>query len=381
LQRGRVEGRSTFRRQRPADECQAANQFGVNVNKKREAKGIIPREWKAVSRDTLLLMSEFKEPLIIFAIAIFAFGVMYYKLAHLYQVPVDSYAESFYLMLTLTFLQPSGEFPDQPLLQSFYFIMPLIGLATLALGLTEFGILLFNRRTRTKEWEMAVASTFKKHTVLIGLGHLGYRVVQKLHEMEESVVVLEVNPNVDTLASVRKMGIPVIEDDATRPSVLEAAKISQAKTIVLCTQNDALNLQIALKARSINKTINVVIRIFDEEFAKSLHDQFGFTALSATGMAAPVFAASVAGADFTNPISIEGHQLSLARITISSSSEINGKTVGFIEDNYHLNIVLLRHDHQNEMHPTDSRLLSGGDMIAALGESEQLSHLFHDNES
>jgi voltage-gated potassium channel len=351
------------------------------VNKKREAKGIIPREWKAVSRDTLLLMSEFKEPLIIFAIAIFAFGVMYYKLAHLYQVPVDSYAESFYLMLTLTFLQPSGEFPDQPLLQSFYFIMPLIGLATLALGLTEFGILLFNRRTRTKEWEMAVASTFKKHTVLIGLGHLGYRVVQKLHEMEESVVVLEVNPNVDTLASVRKMGIPVIEDDATRPSVLEAAKISQAKTIVLCTQNDALNLQIALKARSINKTINVVIRIFDEEFAKSLHDQFGFTALSATGMAAPVFAASVAGADFTNPISIEGHQLSLARITISSSSEINGKTVGFIEDNYHLNIVLLRHDHQNEMHPTDSRLLSGGDMIAALGESEQLSHLFHDNES
>jgi hypothetical protein len=56
---------------------------------------------------------------------------MYYKLAHFYQVPIDSYAESFYLMLTLIFIQSSGEFPDQPLLQSFYFIMPLIGLATL----------------------------------------------------------------------------------------------------------------------------------------------------------------------------------------------------------------------------------------------------------
>jgi voltage-gated potassium channel len=352
----------------------------VNVTKNRDSKGIIPREWKAVFRDTLLLMREFKEPIIIFGIAIFAFGVMYYKLAIYYQVPVDSYAESFYLMLTLTFLQPAGEFPNQALLQSFYFIMPLIGLVTLSLGLTEFGILLFNRRARTKEWEMAVTSTYNNHTVLIGLGHLGYRVVQTLHEMEENVVVLEVNPNVDTLTAVRKMGIPVIEDDATRPSVLDAAKIAQAKTIVLCTQNDALNLQIALKARSLNKNINVVIRIFDEEFAKSLHDQFGFTALSATGMAAPVFAAAVAGADFTNPISIEGHQLSLARITISSTSEINGKTVGFIEDNYHLNIVLLRHDHQNEMHPTDSRLLRGGDMIAALGEPEQLSHLLHDNE-
>lgn len=352
----------------------------MSVSKNRESKSIIPRGWKAVFRDTLLLLREFKEPLIIFVIAIFAFGVMYYKLSIFYQVPVDSYAESFYLMLTLTFLQSSGEFPDQPLLQSFYFIMPLIGLATLALGLTEFGILLFNRRARTKEWEMAVASTYNKHTVLVGLGHLGYRVVQKLHEMEENVVIVEMNPNVDTLTAVRKMGVPVIEDDATRPSVLDAAKIAQAKTIVLCTQNDAMNLQVALKARSINKTINVVIRIFDEEFAKSLHDQFGFIALSATGMAAPVFAAAVAGAEFSNPISVEGHQLSLARITISANSDFLGKTVGFIEDNYHLNVVLLRHDHHNEMHPTDSSLLSGGDMIAALGEPEQLSHLLHDNE-
>ena len=89
-----------------------------------------------------------------------------------------------------------------------------------------------------------------------------------------------------------------------------------------------MNLQIALKARSINKSINVVIRIFDEDFAKSLHDQFGFTALSATGMAAPVFAAAVAGADFTNPISVEGHQLSLARITISPKSGLCRKNRG-----------------------------------------------------
>jgi voltage-gated potassium channel len=352
----------------------------VIVNKKRKTRGILPREWKATLRDTLLLLNEFKESLIIFTVAIIVFGVAYFKLADFYGVTLETYAESFYLMLTLTFLQPSGEFPNQPILQSFYFLMPLIGLATLSLGLTEFGILLFNRHARTKEWEMAVASTYSNHTVLVGLGHLGYRVVQKLQEMEENVIVVEVDPNVDTLIAVRKAGIPVIEDDATRPSVLEAAGIVRAKTIILCSQNDSMNLQIALKARSLNKSINVVIRIFDEEFAKSLQDQFGFNALSATGMAAPVFAAAVAGADFTNPISIEGHQLSLARITISPESGLSGKTVGFIEDNYHLNIVLLRHDHQNEMHPTDSRILNGGDMIAALGEAEKLGHLLHDND-
>jgi voltage-gated potassium channel len=345
----------------------------------QKQKSWFPREWKATYRDTVLLLGEFKEPLAIFLLAIVVCGVVYFKLASFYHQPIETYAEAFYLMLTLAFLQSSGDFPNQPLLQVFYFFMPLVGMATLALGLTEFGILLFNRRARNKEWEMAVASTYNNHTILVGLGHLGYRVVQKIHEMEENVVVIEVDPNVDTLEAVRRFGIPVIEDDATRPSVLEAAGISRARTIVLCSQNDAMNLKIALKARSIKPDIHVVIRIFDEDFAKSLQEQFGFAALSATGMAAPVFAAAIAGADITNPISVEGQQLSLARLTITHGSLLAEKSVGYVEDNYHLSIVLLRHDHESEMHPTDSRMIRELDMIAVLGGPEQLSRLLHDN--
>jgi hypothetical protein len=119
----------------------------VIVNRKRSSTSIIPREWKATFRDTLLLLNEFKEPLLIFIGAILIFGATYYRLAILFNEPVETYAEAIYLMLTLAFLQPNGDFPNQPLLQIFYFIMPLVGLVTLALGLTEFGILLFNRRS------------------------------------------------------------------------------------------------------------------------------------------------------------------------------------------------------------------------------------------
>ena len=141
-----------------------------------------------------------------------------------------------------------------------------------------------------------------------------------------------------------------------------------------------MNLQIALKARTLNPKIEVVIRIFDEDCAQALRAQFGFTALSATEMAAPVFAAAAAGADVTNPISIEGQQLSLARMIISPSSILADKTVGYVEDNYHLNIILLRHEHQSEMHPTDTRPLNAGDTLAVLGGPEQLSHLMQDNQ-
>jgi voltage-gated potassium channel len=181
------------------------------------------------------------------------------------------------------------------------------------------------------------------------------------------------------ISAVQRMRIPVIQDDAARPGTLEAAGIARAKTIILATQNDSLNLQIAVKAHSYNKDIQVVIRIFDEDFAQSLRQQFGFNALSATGMAAPVFAAAAAGADVTNPISVEGQQLSLARLEINGGSALAGKTVGYVEDNYHLNIVLVRHDHNSEMHPTDSTPLQAGDTLAVLGGPDSLNSLLHDN--
>ena len=141
---------------------------------------------------------------------------------------------------------------------------------------------------------MAVASVMNQHIVLVGLGHLGYRVAQKLHEMGENVAVLEINLGTHTTAAARDMGIHVIQSDARQPGALESANIKDARTIILASQNDAMNLQIALKARTLNPKIQVVIRIFAEDFAHALQDHFGFIALSATEMAAPVFAAAAA---------------------------------------------------------------------------------------
>ena len=340
----------------------------------------VVRQWKATWRDTIILLNEFRAPLILFTVAVLGGGLAYAAIADLVGEPVQSLSEAIYIVLTAAFLQPVGDFPNYFGLQIFHFLMPVVGVVILAQGLADFGGLLFNRRARSKEWEMAVASTMNKHIVLVGLGHLGYRVAQRLYQMGESIVVVEIKLGTHTTNAAREMGIPVIQADARHAGALEGANIKDAKTIILASQEDAMNLQIALKARTLNPKIQVVIRIFDEDFAHALQEQFGFTALSATEMAAPVFAAAAAGADVTNPISIEGQQLSLARMTIPASSSLANKTVGYVEDNYHLNIILLRHDHQSEMHPTDTRPLHTGDTLAVLGGPEQLSRLMQDNQ-
>ena len=348
---------------------------------KSDTRGHRWQHLRASVRDTAILLGEFRSALLWFSIAILGGGALFYFLSNIFNEPVGSLAEAIYIVLTITFLQPPNrEFPHNIALQSFHFIMPLIGVIMLAQGLADFGSLIFNRRARNKEWEMAVASTLNKHVILVGLGHLGYRVALKLHEIGEQISVIEFNANADTLSAVRELGIPVIHDDATRPAALESANIKDARTIILASQNDAMNLQIALKARSMNPNIKVIIRIFDEDFAHALQEQFKFIALSATEMAAPVFAAAATGTDVTNPISIDGQLLSLARITTSENAVFANKTVGYVEDNYHLSIVLIRHDHQSEMHPTDNSPIRAGDTLAILGGPDELRRLMHDNE-
>lgn len=338
------------------------------------------RKIRASWRDTLLLLREFAWPLFLFILAMVGGGLLYFSLANYARQPVATHTEAIYLMLSLTFLQPLGDFPTQWYLQTFYFLMPVIGISILAQGLTDFGVLFFNRHARSKEWEMAVASTFNNHIVLIGLGHLGFRVMKNLHELNQDVVVIELNPNADLVAAAKSLGVSVIQEDGKRPEALENARIRKARTIVLCTQNDSMNLQIAFKARRLNPDIRVVARIFDDDFAWTLREEFGFETMSATGIAGPSFAASAAGVDITRPIMVEGETFSLARLEIAPHSNLIGLSVAKIEQKYDVSVVLLRHNHESDFHPAGDVCLSANDFLGVLAGPAQVSQLVGDNQ-
>ena len=334
---------------------------------------------RASWRDTLILLREFRLPLLWFSLAIAGSGILYYVLAAPTADHVGSIAQAIYITLTLTFLQASIDFPSVWYLQAFFFIMPVIGIGILAQGLTEFGVMLFNRRARGKEWEMAVASTYSNHVVLIGLGHLGYRVVKNLNELDQEVVAVEKSPNQELLKHVQQMGVAVIHDDGTRDSVLEAAGVRKARAIILCTQDDGLNLRMALKARKMNPAIEVVIRIFDDDFASSLQNQFGFHAMSATGMAAPLFAAIAAHVDITPPVNIEGKPHLLAQIMINDGSHLSGITVHALEETHRVSVVLLCTHGQRLYHPPAETKIETGQTVAIFGEPEHIYTILHEN--
>jgi Trk K+ transport system NAD-binding subunit len=322
-----------------------------------------------------LLLRQFAWPLLIFALVIIGGGLLYYALALHAGEPVDTPAEAVYLTLGMALLQSSGDFPHVWYLQLFYFAMPVIGLGILAAGLADFGTLFFNRRARRKEWEMAVASTFNRHLVLIGLGHLGYRVMQTLVDTGQEVVVIEQAPKLNLADHARRLGVPVIQDDGRRLEALEGAGTARARGILLCTQNDVLNLQIAFMAQRLNPDIEVVVRIFDDQFAADVARKFGFRALSATGLAAPAFASAASGVDVTRPITVDGRPFSLASLTVRPGSRLAGLSVGQIEAEMDVSVVLLRRNSASDPHPAAGQVIAAHDVIAVLGEPDHIARL------
>lgn len=339
------------------------------------------RRFRASWRDTWILLGEFWKPLLIFVFLMIGSAVLYRVLARAAGQEIHSLQEVIYWMLGLAFLQPMIPFPELWYLQLFFYIMPVVGIGILAQGLTDFGILLFNRRARSKEWEMAVASTFHNHIVLVGIGHLGFRVALKLRDLNQEIVVIEKHADPDLLQAVRRLDIPVIEDDGARDSILAAAGVARARVIMLCTQDDNLNLRMALKARNLNPTIEVVIRIFEDDFAASLQTQFGFQAMSATGMAAPLFAAAAAQLDITPPVVIEGQPHILANLQLTETSSLNGKRILDIEEMYRISVVLLCKDGQRLFHPPAEERVQPGQTIAIFGEPGPITRLLHENKS
>jgi Trk K+ transport system NAD-binding subunit len=337
------------------------------------------RNVRAAWRDTLILLREFRLPLGVFLLLIAVAGTIYFRLSQASPEPLSSLAEGIYLVLSLSFFQPMYDFPRVWYLQVFFFLMPIVGISTLALGLADFATLFFNRRSRGKEWQMAVASTLSNHVVLVGLGHLGYRVVTHLKQLDQDVVVVEVSPKADLRHAVDRLDVPLIEDDATREVVLRSAGIERARTIMLCTQNDSLNLEVALKARGLNPQIDVVVRIFDDDFAASLQKQFGFRALSATGMAAPIFAASAADVEMTPPVSIAGKPHVMVRLELKKTSPLAQMTVIEVEECYRLSVILLEREGTALYHPPGPTRLAPKDLLAVFGAAEEVQKLVHDS--
>jgi len=327
-------------------------------------------------RDVRVLLRQFYIPLGLFVSSILLGGLLFDLLYTHTEVQGLTYAESVYAIFSMIFFGDSVPFPREWYLQIFFFVMPIVGLGLIAQGIINFGVMIFNKSAREGEWQVAIASTYRDHIVVAGIGRLGLRIVQQLLDFGEDVVGIEINPESEFVQRVMDLKVPVIFGDATRPEALKQAGVQQASSIVTCTEDDLTNLEIALVAREVQEDIHVVLRMFDHDMAQKIARGFKIpTAFSTSALAAPAFARAATRSDITHAFYVGDQLLNVSEITVNRDSSLVGRQVCDLEGGLDFTVILHSREGKVDLHPDPQIRLQAGDRICVFASLDVLNRL------
>jgi Trk K+ transport system NAD-binding subunit len=277
----------------------------------------------------------------------------------------------------LVFGEIPEEFPRHPLLRLAFFVIPVLGLTVIIEGIIDFALMLRDRRRYERSWCTMLASSYRRHIVLVGFGRLGYRTFLLLRAMGEDVVVIERDPQGEFMEELRQEGSPVIVGDARREAMLDAANVAQARSIVLATDDDMVNLEAALDARRINPRIRVVLRVFDPNIADKMSEGFGIeSVMSQSALSAPAFATAALEPAIIHSMVIGDHLVVMQRWLVRRGDPIAGRTVGQVLSD--LGVGVLEHrpaGGPGSVLPAPDQVLAAGDGLILQGPLEAVSRL------
>ena len=216
------------------------------------------------------------------------------------------------------------------------------------------------------------------HVIVIGLGTVGTRVIQRLVAAGRDVVAVDKDESNRRLGPVRALGVPVIIADATLPQTLEAASLPNAAAVAVVTSDDLANLETGLAVRDQLgerwKSVPVVLRMFDSPFARSVRHNFGFSAVRSTAaLAAPWFVGAALGLDVLSTFYADDQPLLVARLTVTPGGGLNGLAMSDVSARTRVLAIRRAADDQLLEHPPRrGTRFRAGDRAYLIGPYEEL---------
>jgi Trk K+ transport system NAD-binding subunit len=279
------------------------------------------------------------------------------------------------------FFESYLEFPREWFLQPLFFLVPIVGLGAVADSLVRLGFLIFSRKQRLPEWQRMVASLYRNHFVVVGVGKVGYEVVRDLLALREPVVVVE-RPQADSMLihELEELNVPVIRGDGRSRKVLEEAGVPRARAVVLATSDDLANLDAGLTARDLNETARIVLRLFDESLAAKVRSAFAIPAISTSRVSAPAFVAAATGRRLYQEFQLGGRTLHLVDLKVNPLGRLVGRTVGDLQAGHVANVVMHSGEGAVNVNPGDDIRLQPGDEILVVAPLARLLELETQND-
>ncbi len=216
----------------------------------------------------------------------------------------------------------------------------------------------------------------KEHLVIVGLGKVGQRVANYLKQVKQPQVGITFNPDFDrTILS----DIPLIIGNLKES--FSQANISTAKSIIITTENEMLNLEIALMTRLINPESHLVIGAYRKGLSERLtHLLKNAQVISSYSVAAEAFAGAAFGENILSLFRQQNKTILVTEYKIESNDTLNGLLIAEVSYGYDVVVIFYENISQEiNLMPSPETRLKVGDRIIVLATVDGLKRIEQGN--
>lgn len=255
---------------------------------------------------------------------------------------------------------------------SFLFILGVFGLIADSLLTSRFDFL--RRRPPIPK---------QNHVIVVGFGRVGQRVAALLKEFRQPVVAItEQLDNANLLAQ-----IPLVIGSFI--TELSRVNLATAKSIMVLTEDQMLNLEVALMAkdaaRQMNRDIGLVIRTYNQRFSDNLHQLLpDAKALAAYALSAEAFAGAAFGENILGLFRLNNRTILVTEYNITANDTLVDKLLSEVAYGYGVVPIFHRKSTQSYLNeiaeflmPSDDVKLQVGDRLIVLASLNGLRRIEH----
>lgn len=259
-------------------------------------------------------------------------------------------------------------------LQVFAIFLIVISTVVVSLIFAFITNLLVSRRIE-QSLGQGMVHEFRGHTVLVGLGSVGMRVIEGLRAQGRDVAVIEQSPDNRYIPLARSLGVPVIIGDATLGTTLDSVNLASASSVAVMTSDDLTNIETSLAVRSRlgERWVStpVVVRVFDRSLASRLSRSFGFRHVWASAsIAAPWFVGAAVGLEVLSTFYFANEPFLVARLEVSRDGGLEG--VEMLKLGADVRVIAIDRGDHLEHPPRRITRFAAGDKAYLAGPYEEL---------
>jgi voltage-gated potassium channel len=218
------------------------------------------------------------------------------------------------------------------------------------------------------------------HIVVCGFGRVGSQTWKALRGEDVSCSVIEVDP--EAAEAAREAGALVVEGDATRNDVLDAAGIDRARALIACVREDADNLVITLSAKNRRRDLPVITRANEIEAVEKLRLAGADRVVSPQMVGAHRLAALAAEPRLDEFVDVILHgkllELRIEGFEVGERSVLSGTLIrdSAIREMSGAQVLAIESPNGDIVfNPAPDQLIRPGHTLIAIGSSEQVERL------